>query len=93
MKWLLEKTTSAYAIFVSVALMCGSILGAVMTLLEDQIIVVAPTPSSVHPTSPSPAKNMVAASTPSPSSSVPIPACANQGQSREIIAFLLFGCK
>jgi hypothetical protein len=92
MKWLLEKTTSAYAIFVSVALMCGSILGAVMTLLEDHIIVVAPTPSSVHPTSPSPAKNMVAASTPS-SSSVPIPTCANQGQSREIIAFLLFGCK
>jgi hypothetical protein len=89
--WLLEKPTSAYAIFVSFALMAASILGTVMTLLEDHIIIVIkPNATGATPaTAPSPAKEMAELS-PSPSSG---DSCPNEGQSMAIIAFLLFGCK
>ena len=92
MKWLLEKTTSAYAIFTSLVLMAGSIFGAFMTLIEDGIVTIAPTPA---PNSSS-TKMLAADSVPSPSSSSgqgPLPACANKGETMSIIAFLLFGCK
>ena len=89
--WILEKPTSAYAIFVSFALMAASILGTVMTLLEDHIIIVIkPNATGATPaTAPSPAKEMAELS-PSPSSG---DSCPNEGQSMAIIAFLLFGCK
>jgi len=98
MRWLLEKTTSAYAILTSFVLMGGSVLGAFMTLLEDHIIVLSPTPSTPFKPSatPSSAKTLSSADesllTPSSSTANP-PACGNQGESMQIIAFLLFGCK
>ena len=87
--WILEKPTSAYAIFVSFALMAASILGTVMTLLEDHIIIVIKPNATGATPAPSPAKQMAELS-PSPSSG---DSCPNEGESMEIIAFLLFGCK